>query len=166
MPPELPTLKLDALMVCVDRISGHGNARASLSVRRVSPAGQPGRAVACSSQVSRNDLIGFACGLLAVAEQMIDPKAFTSTDSFDEPHQAEALRKRSTDATKRYFRLQDRLPLLQLSQRVLERCSDEVANTLLALLANADATGVLPVKADVRVGLSAVGQGSLAKSRH
>lgn len=165
MPPELPSLKLNALMVSVERISGHGNARASMSVRRLSPDGEPAAAVACSSHVSRNDLIGFACGLLGVAEQMIEPKAFTSTDSFAEPHQAEALRKRSSDATKRYFALQDRLPLLQLTQRVLERCSDEVAHTLLALLANADSTGVLPVKADVRVGLVGVAVPS-RKSRH
>lgn len=136
---SLPRLELGASAVAVEGITGHGAARASLSL--TTPQG------AASGSCTRQALVSFALDLLALADQMIDDGAYATSDTIrgGEGH----ISSRHADGVKRFFRLRDRLPILQLAQAVLEQADDRTANTLLALLAQAQATGALPIKVDV-----------------
>lgn len=146
MSPKLPTLKIGKFVVALESISGHGAARASFALKQSSPSGRSCRDLDAGT-VSRTDLTTFALNLLDIAEQMVHDEAYARSSAMNPTDEARAiLARRKKDATQRYFRITDRLPILLLAQRVLERCNDEVAQSLLMLLGHAEARGVLPVK--------------------
>lgn len=139
--PSLPRLELgnSATAVTVDGITGHGAARATFTLN--TPAGD------ASGACTREALVSFALDLLALSGQMIDDAAYATSDTVREGEGL--ISRRHSDGLRRFFRLRARLPILQLAQGVLEKADDQTANTLLALLAQAQATGSLPIKVDV-----------------
>lgn len=141
--PCLPTLLVGSAAVQIEGITGHGASRASLAMR------VDGQRVATDS-LTREELQVFALSLLDLTEQMVDDRAYLATDSVRDGRGA--VSDRHGDGLKRFFRVKDRLPILQLAQRVIETADDATANTLLALLANVEATGNLPIV--VQVGYS------------
>ena len=152
--PELPCLDMGSHVVCVDRITGIGRSLATVSVRQ-QVDGQPlDRAVATTSTLDRDAITHFAMSLLDLADQMVHDRAYDSSSVLAQRERL-VMQRRAADSTKRYFKLIDRLPLLQLAQRVLERCTDDTAKTLTLLLCDAEATGTLPVRAKVGVETSA-----------
>lgn len=137
--PKLPALKLADLSVEVDGITGHGASRANLSVS--SPAGT------ATGQATREQIVAFAIELLALSGQMIEEGAYGTSDFIRTG--TGHVTGRHHDGLKRYYRIRDRLPILQLAQRVLEATDDATANTLLALLVNVEATGKMPIKIEI-----------------
>jgi hypothetical protein len=150
-PPKLPVLRLaDAGTIAVTAISGHGAAEATIEVQKASQG--RGNRPAVEGRVNRQNLTLFALELLDLAEQMVHQDAYASSTALANNDVTRALiDRRRKDATQRYFRIVDRLPILQLCQRVLERCDDTVAQTLLLLLGHAEANGTMPVTAKVHL---------------
>lgn len=147
-PPSLPTLVIGEHAVRVAGITGHGASRASIAI--------DGEAAgACVGLVTRDALVGFAIGLLDLCEQMVEDTAYGTSDSIRSG--AGNVPTRHRDAVRRFYRIRDRLPILQLAQRVLETADDKTAYTLLTLLAQADATGALPI--NVAIDITAAPEG-------
>lgn len=149
---------------------GYGTEFATLSLREIKDKskGQVGRRVMLNPATTRTQLIDLAFGLLDVADQMQPRATYAMSDTvhsgMSEPtpsnatfHKlAEEAREpdidgRRRDTSARFQRLRQRMPELQLAQRVLERCSDEVALTLASLLVMVDQTGDLPLRAGVQL---------------
>jgi len=150
-PPVLPSLSLGEVTIAVDSISGHGAAEATIEIRKIG-ATKRGNRTTASGRVNRQSLTLFALQLLDLAEQMMHPDAYASSTAMANSDVTRAMiDRRRKDSTQRYFRLIDRLPILQLSQRVLERCDDTVAQTLLLLLGHAEVSGTMPVSAKVQL---------------
>lgn len=148
--PILPKLALGpAYELSVDSITGHGRSYARLSVNRVPPvANRAPRTLVDGAEVSRQELIEFSLQLLDLAEQMVDERAFVGSLAAGSMN-SQIPFLRAKDATQRYYKLVDRLPLLQLAQRALERCDDTTASTLTVMLGIAESTGKLPVRAQI-----------------
>lgn len=140
--PAMPSLIVGSGMVYVESITGHGVSLASVVLR------VDGQRLA-AEPIGRERLVNFALGLLKLSQQMVDERAYLSSDTVQDG--LGAVSTRHKDGLKRYYRLKDRLPILQLAQRVLESADDDTASTLLALLASADATGRLPVSVRIDV---------------
>jgi hypothetical protein len=141
-PPSLPTLVVGEHAIRVAGITGHGASRASIAI--------DGDVVgACVGLVTRDALVGFAIGLLDLSKQMIEDTAYGTSDSIRPG--ADNVPTRYRDAVRRFYRIRDRLPILQLAQRVLETADDKTAYTLLTLLAQADATGALPINVAIDI---------------
>lgn len=138
--PRLPILLIGNGAVQIEGITGHGASRATLTLRL------DGTRVA-TENVTREGLVAFALGLLDLSEQMVDDRAYLTSDTVRDGRGAVSTR--HGDGLKRFYRLQDRLPILQLAQRVVETADDGTANTLLTLLANVEATGQLPIRVQV-----------------
>lgn len=154
----------------VDELTGYGTEYATLSLREIKDKakGLPGRRVKLNPATTRTQLIELAFGLLDVADQMQPKATYAMSDTvhsgMSEPtpsnatfHKlAEEAREpdidgRRRDNSMRFQRLRERMPELQLAQRVLERCSDEVALTLASLLVMVDQTGDLPLRVGMQV---------------
>lgn len=145
-PPKLPRLTLGNHILAIDSISGHGAAEATVSVHK-NKAKPESRPVA-TTNVARPELTRFALELLDLSEEMLHAGTFASSTAFPDSDTARALiDRRRKDATQRYFKGIDRLPILQLCQRFLERCDDKAAQTLLMILAHGETHGTLPVSA-------------------
>ncbi len=149
-PPTLPALRFGEYIFTVDSITGHGAAEATLAVRRAERGGVASRRIP-SGTVSRPALTSFALELLDLAEQMIHPGAYRESAELEATSSHPIAQRRRREATQRYFRLVDRLPVLQLAQKVVETCDDHVIKTLLLLLAHADTHGTLPVNAKLEL---------------
>jgi hypothetical protein len=147
---KLPEIFIGELCIRVEQINGHGASHATLTARKKQRSGSLGKCVASSETVPQQELVRFALELLALSEQMTHAGAFGASDLFQADH-GHARRAHRECRTRRYFQITNRLPILQLAQRVLERCDDTTASTLLHLLANADATGKIPVRTRVEV---------------
>lgn len=166
-----PLLKVELFghYLTVDDLSGYGTEYATLSLREIKnkAKGQPGRRIKLD-QATRTKLIELAFGLLDVADQMQPKATYATSDTVHsgmaEPSPANAtfhklaeearepdIDGRRRDTSARWLRLQQRMPELQLAQRVLERCSDDVALTLASLLVMVDQTGDLPLRAGMQV---------------
>jgi hypothetical protein len=151
--PKLPTLTIGKFAVALESISGHGAARAAFSLKQITPCGKIGREWDAGS-VTRTEMTTFALNLLDIADQMMHDEAYSRSSALNPTATEEAraiLERRKKDATQRYFRITERLPILLLAQRVIERCNDEVAQSLLMLLGHAEARGVLPLKVALQV---------------
>lgn len=148
--PTLPKIALGpAYELTVDSITGHGRSFARLSVNRVPPvANRAARTLVDGAEVSRQELIEFGLQLLDLADQMVDDRAFAGSLAAGSIN-SQIPFLRAKDATQRYYKLVDRLPLLQLAQRALERCDDTTASTLTVMLGIAESTGKLPVRAQI-----------------
>lgn len=145
----------------VDRLYGSGAEYADLSFRDCNEKGQPGKRIVVEFGVTRTEVIQAAFGLLDVADVMQPESTYAHSESvhsgLSEPRPDSLsflelnLAERKRDVVKNHQRLRERMPTLQLAQRVLERCNDEVAATLCALLVTADQTGDLPLRAETVV---------------
>lgn len=154
----------------VDELTGYGTEYATLSLREIKDKakGLPGRRVKLNPATTRTQLIELAFGLLDVADQMQPKATYATSDTVHsgmaEPTPANAtfhklaeearepdIDGRRRDTSARFQRLRQRMPELQLAQRVFERCSDEVALTLASLLVMVDQTGDLPLRAGMQV---------------
>lgn len=153
--PKLPALELGDLSIRVAGITGHGASRASLVVS--SPAEE------LSGLATREALVDFALALLQLSEQMIEEGAYGTSDTIRAGSVHVSSRHR--DGLKRFYRIRDRLPILQLAQSVLEKADDGTANTLLALLAQAEATGALPIKVEIDFSASQEPEKPMSQSR-
>jgi hypothetical protein len=153
--PKLPTLNLGDLSIGVKGITGHGASRASIAICTV--------AGTIEAAATREGLISFALDLLNLTDQMIDDGAYSTTDTIRSG--VGRVSSRYDDALKRFYRLSDRLPILQLAQRVLEKADDKTANTLLLLLAEAEATGAFPFKVAVDLKAGALADESMSQKR-
>ena len=179
-----PLLKAELFghYLTVDDLGGYGTEYATLSLREIKNKlkGQPGRRVMLD-QATRTKLIELAFGLLDVADQMQPKATYATSDTVHsgmaEPTPAngtfhklaaeargEDIDGRRRDAALRFQRLRKRMPELQLAQRVLERCSDEVAITLASLLLMVDQTGDLPLRAGMQVMPSPEAMSALASA--
>jgi hypothetical protein len=138
--PSLPSLTIGSGALHVEGITGHGLARATVALRL------DGQRVA-TDNLTREQLTGFALQLMELADELVDDRAYATSDSVKDGRGV--LSQRHGDSLRRFYRLQDRLPILQLAQRVLESADDETATTLLTLLANVAATGEMPFRVDV-----------------
>jgi hypothetical protein len=153
----------------VDELTGYGTEYATLSLREIKDKakGLPGRRVKLNPATTRTQLIELAFGLLDVADQMQPKATYATSDTVHsgmaEPTPANAtfhklaeearepdIDGRRRDTSARFQRLRQRMPELQLAQRVFERCSDEVALTLASLLVMVDQTGDLPLRAGMQ----------------
>ena len=153
----------------VDELTGYGAEYATLSLREIKDKakGLPGRRVKLNPATTRTQLIELAFGLLDVADQMQPKATYATSDTVHsgmaEPTPANAtfhklaeearepdIDGRRRDTSARFQRLRQRMPELQLAQRVFERCSDEVALTLASLLVMVDQTGDLPLRAGMQ----------------
>jgi hypothetical protein len=167
-----PLLKFEIFghYLTVDDLTGYGSEFATVSLREIKnkPKAQPGSRVMLNPATSRTQLIELAFGLLDVADQMQPKATFATSDTVHsgaaEPTPLNStfcklaqdspqpdIDRRRRDVSARFHRLRQRMPELQLAQRVLERCSDEVAMTLASLLFMADQTGDLPLRAGMQV---------------
>lgn len=155
----------------VDRLAGYGTEYADMSLRESNGKGQPGRRVKAKFGVKRAEVIAMAFNLLDVAEMMQPDSTYATSDSVHSskgesiPIHAgfNQLRRevrqpnidevdgRKRDVAVRFERMRQRMPVLQLAQRVLERCEEDVAQTLSALLVMVDETGDLPLRAVMQV---------------
>lgn len=138
--PILPSLVVGTGAIQVESITGHGAARAALAMRL------DGARVATES-LTRETLFSFALELLDLCENMVDDRAYHTSDSMRDGKGA--VSSRYEDGLRMHYRLRDRLPILQLAQRLLERADDETANTFLTLLASASTTGEIPIRVEV-----------------
>lgn len=138
--PSLPSLTIGKGALQIEGITGHGLARATAALRI------DGQRIA-TEQLTREHLVSFALQLLELADALVDDRAYVTSDTVKDGRGV--LSQRHGDSLRRFYRLQDRLPILQLAQRVLESADDETANTLLTLLANVEATGHMPVRVEV-----------------
>lgn len=138
--PKLPALTLDDCELTIDGITGHGASRAVATI--MTPGGDMH-----SAHLTREALIAFALELLALSSQMVEEGAYSTSDTVRRG--VGAVSRRHADGVKRYYRIRDRMPVLQLAQRVLETSDDKTANTLLALLVHVEATGALPIKVNI-----------------
>lgn len=143
--PALPQLAIGASNIIVESITGHGQSLANCVVR------VDGQRVS-TEQLDREAVIAFGLSLLQLGEQMIDGRAYLASDTVRDG--LGVVSSRHNDGLKRFYRLRDRIPILQLAQSALETCDDETANTLLALLANVQATGQIPIR--VQIGIAAI----------
>jgi hypothetical protein len=149
--PTLPTLAIGKYAVVLESISGHGAARATFTLKQMTPSGRVSREWDAGS-VTRTDMTTFALNLLDIADQMMHDEAYSRSSALNPTEEARAiLARRKKDATQRYFRITERLPILLMAQRVIERCNDDVAQSLLMLLGHAEARGVLPLKVALQV---------------
>lgn len=148
MTKTFPEIQLGSTLLAIDAIAGHGAESARFVTRRVGANGKAGRKSIIANAVPREQIAAYAIDLLELCELMVDGAAYTTTDALPQPGRARIGSIRA-DAVKRHARLRDRLPLLMLAQRVIERADDEVTSTLLALLANMEATGKTPIRAVV-----------------
>lgn len=150
----------------VDRIGGYGSEHADLALRESTPKGVPGKRIKANFGVKRADLIAMAFNLLDVADAMQPDSTYATSDSvhsgkgesipcnagFNQlrrevrPLDIDEVDGRKRDVAERFERLRKRMPSLQLAQRVLERCNDDVAQTISCLLILADQSGDLPVR--------------------
>lgn len=141
--PALPRLHLGTHLLTVDSITTHGAARAMVSVRGHEDPDCP----AASAALTRDALVAFALGILDLSEHLVEDGAYHTSDSVRDGQATVSTRHR--DGLRRYFRIRDRLPILQLAQRVLEKADDNTARKLLILLGHADATGQLPLEVNL-----------------
>lgn len=151
--PTLPMLSVGTANVIVESITGHGRSLATCAVRL------DGQRVTFD-QLDREAVMTFGLQLLQLGEQMIDARAYLTSPSVRDG--LGVVSTRHSDGLMRFYRLRDRIPLLQLFQSVLESCDDETANGLLALTANVQATGRLPIK--VSIGVDAVNEDDAQES--
>ncbi|MEI2263559.1 hypothetical protein OHC51_21620 [Stenotrophomonas indicatrix] len=145
--PSLPTLIVGGHAIRVAGITGHGASRACIAIDGDDAGAHEGL-------VTRDALVGFAIGLLDICEQMIEDTAYGTSDSIRSG--AGKVSTRYRDGVRRFYRIRDRLPILQLAQSVLETADDKTANILLTLLAQAKATGSLPI--NVAIDITAASQ--------
>ena len=146
--PALPQLRLGKHSLGIDSITTHGAARAVVSIRE---QGSAGGAIGTTT-LTREALVSFAIGVLDLAEHLIEDAAYHTSDSVRDGQASVSARHQ--DAVRRYYRIRDRLPILQLAQRVMEKADDTTANGLLMLLGHCEATGRLPLQ--VKLDVSAV----------
>lgn len=150
MAPKLPAITIGDHVVAVDRISGHGNASATLAITRLTPTGKPSREVDRQS-VTRAELTAYALELLDLSEAMVHHGAYSSSISVPDRHQLAMVARRKQEAVLQYFRIEDRLPILQMCQRLLESCSDAMAKQLLLMMSYAQTQGRIPVNFDLQL---------------
>lgn len=159
MNKNLPPKRFFDFWLTVDDVSGHGSEYAILSLRGSTPRGRPGKRLAMKG-MTRGEVVEIAFQLLDLADQMQPKTTYATSESVSTeqeplPHSdaffsaldATTEMARRRDVAERYRRLKSRMPLLQLAQRVLERCDDEIADTLHATLLGVAQTGTLPFSA-------------------
>lgn len=154
----------------IDRLAGYGTEYADMSLRENNDKGQPGKRIKANFGVKRAEVIAMAFNLLDVADMMQPDSTYATSDSvhsskgesipvhagFNQlrrevrPPDIDEVDGRKRDVAERFERLRQRMPELQLAQRVFERCSDEVALTLASLLVMVDQTGDLPLRAGMQ----------------
>lgn len=134
--PQLPYLDLGDATFEVSGITGHGASRATFALSTSTELRSAG-------SVTREAVVKFALDLLHLSGQMIDDGAYATSDTIRDG--IGHVSARHNDGLLRYYRLRDRLVILQLAQRVLEKAPDDTANTLLSLLAHAETTGIIPI---------------------
>ena len=159
------------LWLTVDQLAGYGTEYANMSLRESNDKGLPGKRIRANFGVRRSEVIAMAFRLLDVADMMQPDSTYATSDSVHSskgesvpahdgfntlrrevrPVDIDEIDGRKRDVAERFERLRRRLPTLQLAQRVLERCDDDVAQTLTALLMMADQAGDLPLRAELQV---------------
>lgn len=157
-------------VLTTEGVSGVGCEHATVGLRALGEDGAPGTCVMVEHGLSRSDVIALAFGLLDIADQM-QPLATYSTSSAvagaltefapgnetftrlvaEHAAASSSVAERRLDTAQRYRLLKERMPTLQLCQRVLERASKDVADTLYAMLSMADQCGNLPFRAGMSV---------------
>lgn len=163
---------LFGLWLTVERLAGFGGERVDVSLREPNEKGQPGKRIKAQYGMNRAMVIAAAFALLDVADQMLADSTFATSDALPcnkgesqplnstfQKLRAEAAARaaginpseRAADMAVKFERLRGRLPTLQLAQRVLENCGDDVHQSLAALLMLADNTNALPFSAGVEI---------------
>lgn len=153
---------LDGHVLCIEGFPGYGSEMAILSLRSFKENGKTGSRVHVGN-VDRATLIGFAFGLLDVAEKMQPRTTYQQSSCVGtagqeptprhtdfwadkDPEEPGDIQQRRQSTHDRFCKLRKRLPTLQLAQRVLEACDTEVAHTVHYLLTIAEQGEALPFR--------------------